>query len=80
MSETTKDTEMQPCMTRKHKKKVRKNSLVIFFKKRALMAEILTMLLENYPFFGQKLFFLTKLTKEIEKNLFLLIADALGYD
>ena len=80
MSETTKDTEMEPCMTQKVKKKVFKNSFVTFVKKRALTAEKFTMLLENYPFFGQKLFFLTKLTKEIEKNIFLLIADALGYD
>ena len=64
----------------KSKKKVRKILFVTFVKKRALTAEKLTMLLENYPFFGQKLFFLTKLTKEIENFIFLLIADALGYD
>ena len=42
MSETTKDTEMEPCMTQKSKKKVRKNSFVTFVKKRTITAENVT--------------------------------------
>ena len=56
MSETTNDTEMEPCKTRKSKKKVRKNSFATFFKKRALTAENLTLLHENYPFFTLTIF------------------------
>ena len=48
MSETTNDTEMEPYMTRKSKKKVRKNLFATFFQKaHALTAENLTLLHEN---------------------------------
>ena len=60
-------------------KKVKKYLQQLFSKSLCIWLKIMTCY-KKLPLFLLWLFFLTKLTNENEKNLFLLIDDALGYD